>query len=156
MRNEGQAARLCIIVAKGNVEAPVRTNDAQTVWPHQSNAMAPDQLGNLVFESPSLCTCLPKARRQDQHHLDAMLPALFHYARNALCGRRDDCKIDHLIDFLQRGKRLLTLHLIPLRIDREYAAFESRRQQVPENHAANRVLLVAGPEKHDAFRGKKG
>ena len=154
LRNEGQAARLRIIVAEGDVETPVRTNDAETVWPHQANTMTFNKLRYPVFESPPLGACLPKARRQDQHHLDAMLTALFHDTRNALRRCRHDREIDCLTDFFQRGIRFLPLYLIPFRIDREYAALEPGRQQISENHAADGVLLVAGTEKYDAFRLK--
>ena len=78
-----------------------------------------------VFESPPLGARLPKTRGQDQHHLDAMLTALFHYAWNALRGRRNDRKIDGLIDFFQCGIGLLPLHLIPFWVDREYASLET-------------------------------
>ena len=98
---------------------------------------------------------LAETGRQDQHHLDALLPTGLHDSRNGYgwCGHNG--QINCFSDLIQGLVGFYTLNGIVLRINCENFALVVRRKQVFEYHSANRIFPVTGPEQGHFAWGEK-
>ena len=128
---------------------PDGVHDAQAVGADDADAVAAGCLEDLALELDALGPDLLEPGADDDHALDAGLAALLDEAGGGLGRGHDDGEVDRLPDRADRRVGLDAQDRGPGGVHRVDRAAERRRQQVPQDGAADRPLLLRGADDGD-------